>query len=66
MVGSSSGRIEKIFLVKIENNATQLDRNTLLAGKNFSKLHFEMFPLIFSRNMDLTLHANCLLRRQFA
>ena len=35
-------------------------------GKNFSRRHFGIFFLFFPRKQDLTLHANCLHRRQFA
>ena len=37
-----------------------------MLGKHFSKRYFEIFFLIFPRKQDLTLHENCLLRRQFA
>ena len=34
-------------------------------GKIFSRLHTDIFFLIFSRKQDLTFHANCLCWRQF-
>ena len=43
--------------------------NTLMLsmlGKNFSRRHFEIFFSFFLEEKDLTLHANCLLRRQSA
>ena len=35
-------------------------------GKIFCRRHFEIFFLFFPEKKDLTFHANCLLRRQFA
>ena len=42
--------------------------NFFMLGENFSRRQFEFFALllIFPRKQDLTHHANCLLRRQFA
>ena len=37
-----------------------------MLGKNCSRHHFEIFFLFFPRKKDLTCHANCLLRKQFA
>ena len=64
LIHEHSNTSKKLWTLFVLFKAITLTLNTL--GSLFSRRHFQIYFLFFSRKQDLTFHANCLHWRQFA